>query len=129
MQSWNTRFEALEINHLRSPAFAHPMAFEPTALCAAGSLPQPLISLLGLSAACSSRSPRGLAIETRHRRLNYAISEGRTAELIDAPFVSKFLSTTDVSGQNALLKALPSAALFSAPPAHQSLKRALTADH
>ena len=32
MQAWNTRFGALEINHLRSPAFAHPVAFEPTAL-------------------------------------------------------------------------------------------------
>lgn len=32
MQSWNIRFGALEINHLRSPAFAHPAAFEPTAL-------------------------------------------------------------------------------------------------
>ena len=27
MQSWNTRFDALEITHLRSPAFAHPLAF------------------------------------------------------------------------------------------------------
>ena len=32
MQSWNSRFESLEINHLRSPAFAHPVPFEPTAL-------------------------------------------------------------------------------------------------
>lgn len=32
MQSWNSRFDALEISHLRSPAFAHPVAFEPTAL-------------------------------------------------------------------------------------------------
>ena len=29
---WNTRFEALEIDHLRSPAFAHPRAYEPEAL-------------------------------------------------------------------------------------------------
>jgi hypothetical protein len=32
MQSWNTRFDKLEINHLRSPAIAHPVAFDPTAL-------------------------------------------------------------------------------------------------
>ena len=32
MQAWNGRFEALEIEHLRSPAFAHPVAFDPTAL-------------------------------------------------------------------------------------------------
>ena len=32
MQSWNNRFEALDISHLRSPAFAHPVAFEPNAL-------------------------------------------------------------------------------------------------
>ena len=32
MQAWNTRFDALEIKHLRSPTFAHPVAFEPTAL-------------------------------------------------------------------------------------------------
>ena len=32
MQSWNDRFDALGIDHLRSPAFAHPSAFEPTAL-------------------------------------------------------------------------------------------------
>ena len=32
MQSWNARFDALEITHLRSPAFAHPVAFEPSAL-------------------------------------------------------------------------------------------------
>ena len=31
-ESWNTRFHALEITNLRSPAFAHPMAFEPSAL-------------------------------------------------------------------------------------------------
>ena len=29
---WNTRFEALKIEHLRSPAFAHPKAYEPVAL-------------------------------------------------------------------------------------------------
>ena len=32
MQSWNTRFASLQINHLRSPTFAHPVAYEPTAL-------------------------------------------------------------------------------------------------
>ena len=32
MESWNSRFEALEIQHLRSPAFAHPVPFEATAL-------------------------------------------------------------------------------------------------
>ena len=32
MQAWNTRFEALEIDYLRSPALAHPAAFDPTAL-------------------------------------------------------------------------------------------------
>ena len=31
-ESWNARFDSLEIQHLRSPAFAHPMAFESTAL-------------------------------------------------------------------------------------------------
>ena len=76
MEAWNTRFDALEITRLRSPAFAHPMAFEPTAL------------------------------------LNFAIREGRTAELIDAPFVTKWLATTDVSQQDSDLKALPSTALF-----------------
>ena len=49
MQSWNARFDALEINHLRSPALAHPVAFDPTAL------------------------------------VDFAIDEGRTSELIDAP--------------------------------------------
>ena len=76
MESWNTRFAALEINHLRSPTIAHPMAFEPTAL------------------------------------LNFAVKENRTAELIDPPFVSKWLTTTDMSQQEPLLKALPSSALF-----------------
>ena len=76
MQSWNTRFDALQINHLRSPAFAHPVAFEPTAI------------------------------------LNFAIREGRTRELTDAPFVDKWLATTDMSQQEPLLKALPSSALF-----------------
>ena len=77
MQSWNARFSALEINHLRSPAFAHPVAFEPTAL------------------------------------LNFAIREGRTAELIDGPAsIDKWLATTDLSQQEPLLKALPSSALF-----------------
>jgi hypothetical protein len=32
MQAWNTRFDALQIDHLRSPSFAHPAAFEPRAL-------------------------------------------------------------------------------------------------
>ena len=32
MQSWNARFDALEIRDLRSPAIAHPVAFDPTAL-------------------------------------------------------------------------------------------------
>ena len=32
MESWNHRFEALEIRQLRSPSFAHPVTFEPTAL-------------------------------------------------------------------------------------------------
>ena len=32
MQAWNTRFDGLEISHLRSPAIAHPVAFDPTAL-------------------------------------------------------------------------------------------------
>ena len=76
MESWNTRFDALEINHLRSPAFAHPVAFEPTAL------------------------------------LNFAIREGRTSELIDAPYVTKWMATTDMSQQESMMKALPSSALF-----------------
>ena len=75
MQSWNNRFEALEISHLRSPAFAHPVAFEPTAL------------------------------------VNFAIQEGRTSELSDAP-VCCWVPTTDLSAQGRLLKALPSNALF-----------------
>ena len=32
MELWNNRFDTLEIQHLRSPAFAHPAAFEPEAL-------------------------------------------------------------------------------------------------
>ena len=32
MQSWNSRFDALEIKSLRSPTLAHPAAFDPTAL-------------------------------------------------------------------------------------------------
>ena len=32
VESWNKRFEALGIEHLRSPAFLHPEAFEPSAL-------------------------------------------------------------------------------------------------
>lgn len=32
IETWNKRFEVLEIQHLRSPAFAHPAAYEPTAL-------------------------------------------------------------------------------------------------
>ena len=75
MQSWNNRFEALEISHLRSPAFAPPVAFEPTAL------------------------------------VNFAIQEGRTSELSDAP-VCCWVPTTDLSAQGRLLKALPSNALF-----------------
>ena len=75
MQSWNTRFGALEIKHLRSPAFAHPMAFEPTAL------------------------------------VHFAIREGRTSELMEAPVSTAWLASTDV-GQDALLKSLPSTALF-----------------
>ena len=75
MQSWNNRFEALEISQLRSPAFAHPVAFEPTAL------------------------------------VDFAIQEGRTSELSDAP-VCCWVPTTDLSAQGRLLKALPSSALF-----------------
>lgn len=76
MQAWNTRFAALEIKHLRSPTFAHPMAFEPMAL------------------------------------LNFAIKAGRTSELIDAPFVGKWLASADLIHQDPMLKALPSSALF-----------------
>jgi hypothetical protein len=32
IEDWNKRYEALEISHLRSPAFAHPRAYEPWAL-------------------------------------------------------------------------------------------------
>lgn len=32
MQAWNSRFDSLDIRHLRSPTFAHPAAFEPQAL-------------------------------------------------------------------------------------------------
>lgn len=32
LEDWHTRFDALEIPHLRSPAFAHPRAYEPQAL-------------------------------------------------------------------------------------------------
>ena len=76
MESWNARFASLEIDHLRSPTFAHPVAFEPTAL------------------------------------LNFAIEAGRTKELIDAPFVDKWLVSSDLSEQESLMKALPSSALF-----------------
>ena len=33
-EGWNKRFASLEIEHLRSPALAHPLAFEPMALVA-----------------------------------------------------------------------------------------------
>jgi hypothetical protein len=75
MQSWNTRFRALEIKHLRSPAFVHPMAFEPTAL------------------------------------VEFATREGRTSELSEPPVSGTWLASTDI-GQDALLKACPSQALF-----------------
>ena len=75
MQSWNTRFDALQIDHLRSPAFAHPKGFDPTAL------------------------------------LNWAKSNGRAAEVIDAPTVD-WLATTDFSEEGAKLQRLPSSALF-----------------
>ena len=75
MQSWNTRFEALEISHLRSPAIAHPVAFDPTAL------------------------------------VDFAIGEGRTSELIEAPVSGSWLVSTDVDREK-WLKALPSSALF-----------------
>ena len=75
MQSWHSRFDALEINHLRSPAFAHPAAFDPSAL------------------------------------VDYAIAEGRTSELIDAPVSGPWLASTDVH-KDKMLKALPSMALF-----------------
>ena len=75
MQSWNTRFRALEINHLRSPAFAQPVAFEPTAL------------------------------------VDFAVREGRTSELIDAPVSGQWIASTDVD-KGAMLQSLPSSALF-----------------
>ena len=75
MQAWNTRFAALEISHLRSPAIAHPMAFDPTAL------------------------------------VDFAIDEGRTSELIDAPVSGSWLVSTDADKEK-WLKALPSSALF-----------------
>ena len=75
MQSWDTRFGALEIKHLRSPAFAHPMAFEPSAL------------------------------------VEFAIREGRTSELIEAPVEKPWVASTHVI-QDAYLKSLPSFALF-----------------
>ena len=75
MQSWNTRFEALEIDHLRSPAFAHPVAFDPTAL------------------------------------VDFAVEQGRTAELIEADVAGSWLVSTDIDREK-WLKALPSSALF-----------------
>lgn len=78
MQSWNARFDALEIDHLRSPAFAHPMAWSPSAL------------------------------------VDYAVREGRTSELIDAPVKGPhgWLATTDLGPQAKMLTSLPSNALF-----------------
>ena len=76
MEAWNTRFDALEIKHLRSPAIAHPLGFDPTAL------------------------------------VDFAIHQGRTSELIDAPVAGTWLATTDLSAQASLLQALPSSALF-----------------
>ena len=75
MQAWNTRFETLEITHLRSPAIAHPVAFDPTAL------------------------------------VDFAVGQGRTSELIDAPVTGSWLVSTDVDREQ-WLKALPSNALF-----------------
>ena len=94
MQSWNNRFDALEISQLRSPAFVHPVAFDPPAL------------------------------------VDFAVREGRTSELMDAPATcgecatgvarrtgrplckGSWLVTTDLSERGALLKRLPSTALF-----------------
>lgn len=75
MQSWNARFEALEIKHLRSPACLHPMAFDPTAL------------------------------------VDFAIDEGRTSELMDAPASANWLVSTDMHREK-WLKALPTSNLF-----------------
>ena len=75
MQSWNARFDALEIRDLRSPAIAHPVAFDPTAL------------------------------------VDFAVEEGRTSELVDAPVSGSWLVSTDVE-REMWLKALPSSALF-----------------
>ena len=75
MQSWNTRFDALEIKYLRSPAIAHPVAFDPTAL------------------------------------VNFAIDEGRTSEMIDAPVSGPWLTSTDMDREQ-WLKCLPSRSLF-----------------
>ena len=75
MQAWNSRFDTLEINYLRSPAIAHPVAFDPTAL------------------------------------VDFAVDEGRTSELIDAPVSGSWLVSTDVDREK-WLKALPSNALF-----------------
>ena len=85
MESWNSRFDALEIKHLRSPTLAHPAPFDPTAL------------------------------------LDFATEQGRTNELIEAPQAALhghgygppvWLPSTDLGAKGALLKALPSSALF-----------------
>uniref|UniRef100_A0A6V2N7U4 Uncharacterized protein n=1 Tax=Emiliania huxleyi TaxID=2903 RepID=A0A6V2N7U4_EMIHU len=82
LDAWYGRFRALEIDRLRSPAYVHPSAFEPTAL------------------------------------VEFAIREGRTAELEAAPVAVQWMPTTDHRPEHAdssgasLLKALPSSALF-----------------
>jgi len=82
LEAWYGRFRALEIDRLRSPAYVHPSAFEPTAL------------------------------------VEFAIREGRTAELEAAPVAVQWMPTTDHRPEHAdssgasLLKALPSSALF-----------------
>ena len=79
MASWNQRFEMLGIQHLRSPMFAHPDAYEATAL------------------------------------LNFAVTEGRTAEIYKAPDcqVKGVIAVGDVGNtKETLLQGLPGTALF-----------------
>ena len=76
LEEWNKRFEALGIAHLRSPAFAHPRAYEPQAL------------------------------------VNFAVSQGRTNELLNVPAVTQRLATEGLTAQEPLLYGLPTTALF-----------------
>jgi hypothetical protein len=83
MQSWSARTDALEISQLRSPAFAHPMAYEPTAL---------------------------LDFVIREGRTSELIDA--PVQVTIGQRQCTWIPTTDLSAQASMLKAIPSNKLF-----------------